>query len=169
MFNHFQPFRLLLRLGLIGALVGAGLFLTVALAQAATPTAEAPRAPQVDATCFATPDDGNTVYSGTTAQAVREAVAAALPGGVVKIAGYCAGVNAGQVVALTQTLTLAGGYTLTNWATAYPLTQPTTLDAEGAGQVIAIAAVAVGCIRQWWSVFAPAFVKVIGEHRRAQD
>lgn len=41
-----------------------------------------------------------------------------------------------QVALITQTLTLAGGYTTTNWTTSYPLTQPTTLDAQGGGRGI---------------------------------
>lgn len=35
-----------------------------------------------------------------------------------------------QVVYISETITVRGGYTATNWATSYPLTQPTTLDAE---------------------------------------
>ena len=90
--------------------------------------------------CFATPNDGTTVYSSTFAEAVREALAAANPGATVKVAGYCAGVaNQGggtQVARITQTLTLAGGFTLTNWTTAYPITQPAKLDAESSGRGI---------------------------------
>lgn len=41
---------------------------------------------------------------------------------------------------ITQTLTLSGGYTITNWVTAYPITQPTTLDAQGLGRVISATA-----------------------------
>lgn len=113
------------------ALVALG----VALALAGVRVAQA-----AGETCFATPNDGGLVYASTTASAVRDAVAAAGSGGTVKIAGYCAGavnqLGTSQVAVITQTLTLAGGYTTTNWTTAYPITQPTILDAQGGGRVI---------------------------------
>ncbi len=84
--------------------------------------------------CFATLDDGATVYQSDDASALQAAVAAASAGGVVKVAGRCAG--AGQILAVPRALTLAGGYTTTNWLTAYPNTQPTTLDAQGSGRVV---------------------------------
>ena len=81
--------------------------------------------------CFATPNGGVTVFSTTDAAAVRQALGAASPGAIVKVAGCCAGTtNQGgnlQVALITQTLTLAGGYTTTNWTTAFPITQPATL------------------------------------------
>ena len=43
-----------------------------------------------------------------------------------------------QVVYLTKTLTLQGGYTATNFTTPYPITQPTVLDALDSGRVIYI-------------------------------
>ncbi len=43
-----------------------------------------------------------------------------------------------QVVYISQTVTLRGGYTPTNWTTPYPFTQPTTLDAQGEGRVFYI-------------------------------
>jgi len=67
---------------------------------------------------------------------------------VIKIAGYCTGVTAqprrdltatgvvSQIAYLTRTLTLQGGYTSTNFTTAYPVTQPTTLAAKDRGRVI---------------------------------
>lgn len=125
------------RLALVCALAGVGALGLVALARAAGPAAVAP---QTGETCFATPDDGATVYSSTTAQAVRDAVGAAPAGGSVKLAGYCAGVQVQggttQTVLITQTLTLAGGYTLTNWFTPNVALNITTLDAQGAGRVI---------------------------------
>jgi hypothetical protein len=86
--------------------------------------------------CSATPDNGATVYASSDASAVRDAVNAASSGSTVKIAGYCAGVSGGQVVNINKVITLRGGYTTTNWVTAYPTTQPTTLDAQGGGRVI---------------------------------
>jgi uncharacterized repeat protein (TIGR01451 family) len=92
--------------------------------------------------CFATPDDGTTVFSSANANAVQQAVDAASANGTVKVAGTCAGVQprAGttQTVVITKALTLAGGFTNTvgGWATSYPITQPTTLDALTQGRVI---------------------------------
>ncbi len=61
---------------------------------------------------------------------------------VVKIAGYCRGVEVRggltQTVYLSKTLTLQGGYTVTNWTTPDPVANPTTLDAAGEGRVIYI-------------------------------
>lgn len=95
-------------------------------------------------TCFATPNDGATIYSSTTASAVRQALGVASPGATVKVAGYCPGVSnqggTSQVALITQTLTLAGGFTPTNWTTAYPIIQPATLDALTAGRGIVVAA-----------------------------
>jgi uncharacterized repeat protein (TIGR01451 family) len=87
--------------------------------------------------CFATPDDGATVYD--TAQ---EAVDAASPGGTVKVAGYCSGVQMRgglmQTVYVSKTLTVRGGYTPTNWTISDPDTYPTTLDALGLGRVMVL-------------------------------
>jgi len=43
-----------------------------------------------------------------------------------------------QVVFISKTVTIRGGYTTTNWTTRYPITQPTTLDAQGQGRVLHI-------------------------------
>lgn len=108
--------------------------------------AAVPLAPQVaSGPCFATPNDGTTVFTGT-AQAVRDALAAAVANGTVKMAGYCAGVaaqgGATQVVRITQPLTLAGGYTTTDWMTYNPAGNPTTLDAQVGGRVISVSVAA---------------------------
>ena len=64
------------------------------------------------------------VYSGS-ALAVQDAVDAASEGSTVKVAGYCTGAQprAGtlQTVYISKTLTLAGGYTTTDWVNSYPL------------------------------------------------
>ena len=44
-----------------------------------------------------------------------------------------------QVVYLTKTLTLRGGYTTTNWSTPDPANNPTILDAQSQGRVIYVA------------------------------
>lgn len=51
-----------------------------------------------------------------------------------------------QVVYLTGTITIRGGYTTTNWTTSEPVTYPTTLDAQGQGRVFYIAAGAASTI-----------------------
>ncbi len=85
-----------------------------------------------------------TAYSSTDAQAVRDAVGAASDGNTIKLAGYCAGVDGTltvgefKVVNVNKNLTIRGGYTTINWDTPYPITQPTTLDAQRAGRVIYI-------------------------------
>ncbi len=87
--------------------------------------------------CAATPDDGITVYP-----AVQQALDASNPGDTVKIAGYCAGVEARagliQTVYISQPLTIRGGYTVTDWVNSQPITQPTTLDALRQGRVMVI-------------------------------
>jgi len=82
--------------------------------------------------------DGGCDYSS-----IQAAVDAAQPGAVIKVAaGVYTGVNnyggLRQVVYISKTVTIRGGYTTTNWMTSYPVTQPTTLDAEGQGRVIFI-------------------------------
>jgi threonine dehydrogenase-like Zn-dependent dehydrogenase len=85
--------------------------------------------------------DNVTDFSSNNAQAVRDAVAAVAVDGTVKVAGTCAGAVAQsgstQVVLITQTLTLEGGYTATNWlASSDPIANPSTLDALAGGRVI---------------------------------
>lgn len=74
---------------------------------------------------------------------VQAAVDAASTRDTIKVAGYCAGVQARggvtQTLYLSKTLTLRGGYTTTNWTTSDPVANPTILDAQGKGQVIYIA------------------------------
>jgi parallel beta-helix repeat protein len=88
-------------------------------------------------TCWARLNDDPTDY--TTVQA---AVDAASDGDVVKVAGYCAGVEARagvtQTVYISKTLTVQGGYTTTNWITPDPDANPTTLDAQEQGRVLYI-------------------------------
>jgi hypothetical protein len=75
---------------------------------------------------------------------VQEAADAADdPGDVIKVAaGIYTDVNtrAGvpQVVYISATVAIRGGYTTTNWTTPYPITQTTTLDALGLGRVLYI-------------------------------
>jgi uncharacterized repeat protein (TIGR01451 family) len=92
------------------------------------------------AACYATPNNGATVFASSDAHAVQQAVNVAPSGGHVKVAGECVGV---ELVALTlqstyisKTLTLSGGYTTTNWTTSHPITQPTVIDANSGGRVL---------------------------------
>jgi predicted outer membrane repeat protein len=84
--------------------------------------------------------DGVTDFASVDASAVRLAVAAVAPNGTVKIAGYCSGVatqgGTTQTALITRTITLAGGYTTTDWTTYNPAGNPTTLDALLGGRVI---------------------------------
>jgi len=90
--------------------------------------------------CFATPDNGTTVFGSANARAVRDALGAVAPNGTVKVAGYCAGAQTQggttQVALITKSVTLSGGYTTTDWTTYAPVANPTTLDALAGGRVI---------------------------------
>jgi len=65
------------------------------------------------------------------------------PTDVVKVAGTCTGINARggvrQVVYISKTVTIRGGYSPANWTTPDPDVNPTTLDAIKQGRVIYIA------------------------------
>ena len=88
--------------------------------------------------------------SGCTYSSVQAAVDAANQGDVIKVAQgdytdihHITGLDtatftATQIVAITKSVTLQGGYTSTNWTIPYPITQPTTLDAQGQGRGIVI-------------------------------
>ncbi|MCP4540245.1 MAG: hypothetical protein GY832_24155 [Chloroflexi bacterium] len=71
---------------------------------------------------------------------VQAAVDASSEGDVVKVAGYCSGVSARagvtQVVYISKTVTVQGGYTTTNWTMSDPNANLTTLDAQGQGRVL---------------------------------
>lgn len=82
---------------------------------------------------------------------VQQAVDAASTGDIVKVAGYCVGMQehlapAGyygpgvvkQIVYLDKELTLQGGYTADFDSLPDPITNPTTLDAQGLGRVMII-------------------------------
>ncbi len=103
-------------------------------------------------TCYATPDDGVTVFSSTDSSAVQQAVNAANAGDTVKIAGTCIGsaeygqigdsaVDDTELLFVDKALTLEGGYDLTTLNLQNPAawTQQTTsfstLDAASTGRV----------------------------------
>jgi len=118
---------------LFGLTLFLAMFLTLNLILSAQPVFAAGE------TCFAT-INGTDVYSSTDALALRNAISDASAGATVKVAGICAGVvtenGSDQVAYISQTLTIQGGYTPTNWTTSYPVTQTTILDAQGGGRVI---------------------------------
>jgi len=93
--------------------------------------------------CAATPNNGATLFYSSDASAVQQAVDhPASSGGLVKVAGTCAGVSARagvtQSVYISQSLTVQGGYHYLDWSTSHPLTQPTTLDGQKLGRVLYI-------------------------------
>ncbi|MBC8447131.1 MAG: hypothetical protein H8D78_05225, partial [Chloroflexi bacterium] len=74
---------------------------------------------------------------------LQEAVDAAHDGDVIKVAtGTYTDVHQRggltQVVYVSKTVTIGGGYTTTNWHTPDPQANPTTLDAQGQGRVVYI-------------------------------
>jgi uncharacterized repeat protein (TIGR01451 family) len=132
----------IIRTSLAVAIASVGLASMLGMVDAARASlvSDAGYSPNAGETCFATPDGGITVFASTDASAVQDAVTAANPGDTVQAAGYCAGVHEVvhemQTVHIPKELTLRGGYTTTNWSAAFPVTQPTTLDAQGLGRVI---------------------------------
>ncbi len=80
---------------------------------------------------------------GCPYSSVQAAVDAANEGDIIKVAaGVYTGVSVRegvtQTVYISKSITIQGGYTVTNWTTPYPITQPTTLDAQGQGRVLYI-------------------------------
>ncbi len=74
---------------------------------------------------------------------IQAAVDAAVPGEEIHVAtGTYTGVNnyggLAQVVYISKTLTLRGGYSVTNWTVSNSEANPTTLDAQGQGRVLYI-------------------------------
>ncbi|MDM8530892.1 Calx-beta domain-containing protein [Anaerolineales bacterium HSG25] len=93
--------------------------------------------------CWATADNGGTVYRSADAQAVRDAIDKVSANGTVKVAGYCAGINVTSgytaVITISKSITVTGGYTHADWDIYQPTVYTPTLDALGAGRVITIA------------------------------
>jgi hypothetical protein len=90
---------------------------------------------------FFTPN--NCLDSADPCRTVQRATDAAAPDDQIRVAaGIYTGVRARdgmtQVLHIAKSVTIRGGYTTTNWGASFPLTQPTTLDAQGLGRVVAI-------------------------------
>ena len=97
--------------------------------------------------------DGDCGGASPCYDSVQAAVNAAEAGDVIKVAtgvytevqsrpappGYSGSAVVTQVVYISKTVTVQGGYATANWTTPYSLTQPTTLDAQGQGRVVCIA------------------------------
>lgn len=96
-----------------------------------------------DTTVRAAPAAGIQVCpSGCAFSSIQDAVDAATPGELIQVAtGVYTGVHARegvtQVVYISKTVTIQGGYT-TTWTAPDPVAYPTILDARGRGRVIFI-------------------------------
>jgi uncharacterized repeat protein (TIGR01451 family) len=105
--------------------------------------------------CLALNSRTNVLYGS-----VQRAHDAAQAGDLIKLAGYCWGVQgvvAGaqtytQTLFVTKPLTFRGGYTITNWSTSYPISQPTTLDARGLGRVVWVSSTLASTLDSIWVV-----------------
>jgi hypothetical protein len=89
----------------------------------------------VESACHARLNEEPGEYSS-----VQAAVDAASEGDLIKIAGYCRGVEARasvtQTLYLSKTVALQGGYSPSDWSNPDPEANPTTLDALGLGRVL---------------------------------
>jgi parallel beta-helix repeat protein len=88
-------------------------------------------------------NSGSCSTPATACRTVQYAVDKAGTGDEIRVAsGVYTDVNnyggLAQVVYISKTVTIHGGYTTSNWTTPYPITQPTTLDAQGQGRVLYI-------------------------------
>ncbi|HSH04870.1 MAG TPA: choice-of-anchor Q domain-containing protein, partial [Anaerolineae bacterium] len=96
------------------------------------------------AKCWATFDNGATVFAAPDIFAVHQALNQAPANSTIKIAGHCAGTffesGLHQSIYLKEipSLTLQGGYTVTNWTTPHPDLHTTQISAEGNGRVFRI-------------------------------
>jgi hypothetical protein len=120
---------------LVALIFGLGLTLgLVWLLGGGLPVRAAPQAPMAEL---------HVCPSGCAYSSIQTAVDAADPGDVIKVAqsDYTdvhqrSGIT--QVVYISKTVTIRGGYTTTNWTTPDLVAHPTTLDAQGLGRVLVI-------------------------------
>jgi hypothetical protein len=145
--NRALLFALALALGLIFALVwtAAGPVSPTVRAMPGDPVLLEPHDLDFDVIRVATTGE-NTPACGTEEEpcrTVQYAADKALPGDEIRVAaGTYTGTNdyggLSQLVYLTKTLTIRGGYSTTDWTAPDPAANPTTLDAEGEGRVMLI-------------------------------
>ena len=88
-------------------------------------------------------DNHNCASAANRCQTVQRAVDMAQPDDEIRVAaGVYTGVSARagitQMVYISKTVTLRGGYTTANWTVSDPAANPTTLDAQGQGRVLVI-------------------------------
>ncbi|MBP8241413.1 MAG: DUF11 domain-containing protein, partial [Thermoflexales bacterium] len=95
------------------------------------PAGDASSAPVNLSACFARAFDG--VTDGVIRLRLQQAVDDASPGQLIKVAGTCVGQTT-----VAKSLTIRGGYALTQWVTADAATFPATLDAALNGRVLAL-------------------------------
>ncbi|RLC61197.1 MAG: hypothetical protein DRI48_11030, partial [Chloroflexi bacterium] len=142
---------------LIGAATLTGLLLALSCILMGRGTSAA--APPINAALQATNAPAGEIHvcaSGPptcTYTTIQEAVDAATPGDVIKVAagvytgvqtcpappGYSGPSVITQVVYVSKTVTIRGGYTAVDWTVFDPLNTPPTLDAQRHGRVLVIA------------------------------
>ena len=121
------------------------LAVVVAMGRTATPVRALPVAARAESGVSRSINTGcqARVNDGVVYPTIQGAVDASTdPNDVIKVAGHCSATNnyggLSQVIYLSKTLTLRGGYTTTDWLVADPGANPTTLDAQENGRVIYI-------------------------------
>jgi parallel beta-helix repeat protein len=130
----------------ISLILGLGLTLALLWLLGGSPPMARAQAPAGSKTYYVAP--GRDCGSVTPCYAsVQAAVEEASEGDIIKVAAgtytdlntdVVSGKTITQVVYISQAITICGGYTTNNWTTPYPITQPTTLDAQGQGRVVFI-------------------------------
>jgi hypothetical protein len=117
------------------AAVFVGAAVAVALSLAAgiwDPIGVAAASADVDAAVFYVAPGGNCGGASPCYGTVQGALDAAYGGDTIKVAQGVYTSSGAEVARVEKAVTLAGGYSITNWSTAYPDTQPSVLDAEDA-------------------------------------
>jgi hypothetical protein len=117
------------------ATVFVGAAVAVALSLAAgiwDPIGVAAASADVDATVLYVAPGGNCGGASPCYDTVQGALSAASGGDTIKVAQGVYTSTGAAVASVEEAVTLAGGYSITNWSTPHPDTQPSVLDAENA-------------------------------------